>query len=105
LHHERNVLSAILDTASALVVVLDTTGKIVRFNRACEQLTGFSSEEARGRHVWDLFLPPAEVESFKTLFARISESQSRTEFESSWVRRDGTQRIIAWSAPSLTRRS
>ena len=101
LHHERNVLSAILDTATALVVVLDTAGKIVRFNRACEQLTGFSSEEARGRHVWDLFLVPAEVEAFKTLFARIFENQSRTEFEGSWVRRDGTQRIIAWSATFL----
>ena len=101
LHHERNVLSAILDTASALVVVLDPSGKIVRFNRACEQLTGFSSEEARGQPVWDLFLVPAEVESFKTLLRGIVESRSRTEFESSWVRRDRTQRVIAWSATVL----
>ena len=101
LHHERNVLSAILDTAGALVVVLDPAGRIVRFNRACEQLTGFASEAARGKHVWDLFFVPREIESFKTLFARIFESQSRTEFESSWVRPDGTQRIIAWSATVL----
>src|SRR6516165_12581032 len=101
LHHERNVLSAILVTAGALVVVLDPAGRIVRFNRACEQLTGFSSEAARGKHVWDLFFVPREIESFKTLFVRIFESQSRTEFESSWVRPDGAQRIIAWSATVL----
>ncbi|MBH8554466.1 CHASE3 domain-containing protein [Nostocaceae cyanobacterium CENA357] len=37
LHKERNFISAVLDTASALVAVLDSQGKIVRFNQACEQ--------------------------------------------------------------------
>jgi PAS domain S-box-containing protein len=101
LQHERNVLSAILDTAGALVVVLDPAGKIVRFNRACERLTGVSSEEARGRHVWELFLAPQDIEPFKAQLAQIFDSQSRTEFESSWMRRDGAQRVIAWSATVL----
>ena len=38
---ERNVLSAILDTVGALVVVLDPEGRIMRFNRACEPLVRF----------------------------------------------------------------
>src|SRR5580698_1362994 len=33
---ERNFVSAVLDTVGALVVVFDTAGLIVRFNRACE---------------------------------------------------------------------
>ena len=40
LEDERNVVSAILDTVGALVVVLDREGRIVRFNRACEQMSG-----------------------------------------------------------------
>jgi PAS domain S-box-containing protein len=40
LQDERNVVSAILDTVGALVVVLDREGRIVRLNRACEQMTG-----------------------------------------------------------------
>ena len=40
LQEERNVVSAILDTVGALVVVLDPDGRIVRFNRACERSTG-----------------------------------------------------------------
>ena len=42
LHQERNVLSAILDTVGALVLVLNSEGRIVRFNRACERLSGYS---------------------------------------------------------------
>jgi PAS domain S-box-containing protein len=101
LQHERNVLSAILDTAGAVVVVLDPTGKIVRFNRACEQLTGVSSDEAQGKHVWELFLSPQDIDPFKATLREAFDSQSRTEFESSWMRRDGSQRVMAWSATVL----
>ena len=65
LQEERNVVSAILDTVGALVVVLDPEGRIVRFNRACEQTTGYSLEEVRGKRIWDLFLLPEEVEPFQ----------------------------------------
>ena len=40
LEEERNVVTAILDTVGALVIVLDPEGRIVRFNRACERSTG-----------------------------------------------------------------
>ena len=68
LQEERNVLSAILDIVGALIVVLDPAGRIVRFNRTCEQTTGYSFEEVRGKYVWDLFLMPEEVDNFKAIF-------------------------------------
>jgi len=37
LQKERNVVSAILHTVGALVVVLDPEGEIIRINRACEE--------------------------------------------------------------------
>jgi len=101
LQDERNVVSAILDTVGALVVVLDREGRIVRLNRACEQMTGKSLEQAQGQRVWDLFLVPEEKEQFQTIFQQICDHQSRTEYESSWVARDGSQRTIAWSAAVL----
>src|SRR6202043_920198 len=62
LQDERNVLSAILDIVGALIVVLDRKGRIVRFNRTCEQTTGYSFAEAQGKYVWDLLLLPEEAE-------------------------------------------
>src|SRR5262249_28425566 len=101
LQEERNVVSAILDTVGALVVVLNREGQIVRFNRACEQITGKSFEEARGQTIWDLFMVPHEQEHFKELFQRIEAPQSRTKYESSLLASDGSQRTIAWSAAVL----
>jgi PAS domain S-box-containing protein len=101
LQKERNVASGILDTVGALVVVLDREGRIVRFNRACQQMTGKSFEEARGQTIWDLFMIPDEQDHFKKLFQRIEDTQSRREYESSLVTADGSHRTIAWSAALL----
>jgi PAS domain S-box-containing protein len=101
LHQERNLLSAILDTVGALVVVLDRQGRVIQFNRACEELTGYTFNEAQGKPIWELFLAPVEIEEFKLLFEKICEKAERAEYESCWIRYDGSPRTIAWSAAVL----
>ena len=101
LQEERNVVSAILDTVGALVVVLDSEGRVVRFNRACEQMTGQSFEEVRGHRLGERFVVPAERQQFETIFQGIRNNPARTEYESSWVARDGSHRTIAWSTAVL----
>ena len=101
LQDERNVVSAILDTVGALVVVLDAEGRIVRLNRACEQMTGHSIERARDQCLWDLFVVPEEREQFRIFFREFCNNPSRIEYESSWLARDGSRRTIAWSAAVL----
>jgi PAS domain S-box-containing protein len=98
LKKERNFISAVLDTADALVMVLNRKGRIVRFNRACEQVTGYSFEEVKRKYWWDLFLPPEEVELFKAEFEKLWLNQlPQQRYESHWVTKDGRQRFIAWS--------
>jgi PAS domain S-box-containing protein len=101
LREERNFVSAIFDTVGALVVVADREGRIVRFNRACEQIMGYSVDESRGKSIWDLFVAPQEAGQFRDLFLRTRETMTRTEYDSCWVARDGKRRVIAWSAAVL----
>jgi PAS domain S-box-containing protein len=101
LQEERNLVSAIFDTVGALVIVLDREGRIVRFNRACAQMTGYRLEESAGNCIWDLFVAPAEAGEFRNLFFQIRDKLPRSEHESCWVTRDGKERVIAWSAAVL----
>jgi PAS domain S-box-containing protein len=101
LKQERNFISAILDTASALVLVVDLEGKIIRFNRACEQTTGYLFEEVKGRKFWDLFLIPEEIEPVKAEFASLKNGNFPNEYENYWLTRDGRRRLIAWSNTAL----
>lgn len=101
LQEERNVVTAILDTVGALVMVLDSDGRIIRFNRTCEQITGYSFAEVQGKIIWDLFLVPENAERFKSSFKKTLFHHSPQEYESGWVTRNGVQRIIAWSTTML----
>ncbi len=94
---ERNFVSAILDTANALIVVLDEQGRIVRFNRACEQITGYSFDDVKERYFWDILLLPEEVEPVKAVFQKLQAGQFPNKYENYWVSRDGSSRLISWS--------
>src|ERR1700734_240122 len=61
LQEERNVVSAILHTVGALVVVLGPDGRIIRSNRACERIGGYSADAMRGRLFGELFSIPADL--------------------------------------------
>ena len=101
LQEERNVVSAILDTVGALVVVLDPAGRIIRFNRACEQTTGYAFEEVRYKYVWELFTVTDEADHFRAIFEQMRAGQVQNEYESHWVTRDGSRRLISWSGTAL----
>jgi PAS domain S-box-containing protein len=105
LQEERNVLSAILDTVGALIVVLDPQGRIVRFNRACERTTGFSFADVRGKFLPDLFLNPEESDGFRGIMHELQSGQKPAEFESSWLTWNGTTRRIAWTTTVLEGKS
>ncbi|MBZ0105544.1 MAG: EAL domain-containing protein [Sulfuricella denitrificans] len=102
LRNERNFISAVLDTQGALVAVLDSEGRIVRFNHTCEKTTGYSHEEAMGRHVWDFLLPQGEVESVKAVFARLQAGDFPNRHENHWLTKNGELRLVNWSNTALT---
>jgi PAS domain S-box-containing protein len=101
LQEERNFVSAILDTVGALVVVLDSEGRILRFNPACELTTGYSMEEVQGKCIWDLFLLPEETDRFRATFEVLRTDLLPQDYQTSWVTRHGDQRLIAWSSTLL----
>lgn len=105
LQKERNFVSAILNTSGALVIVLDPQGKIVRFNRACEELTGRTFDEVKGRKFWELFILKEEMASVKKVFSHLKSGQFPSNYENFWIARNGEKRLIAWSNTALVDRN
>jgi len=97
LRRQRDFVANVLNTARALIVVIDGEGRVVDFNPACTALTGYTTEEAAGRHYWDVFVPPEEREERRRLVAEVRAGRELTEFESVWLTRSGQRRTIAWT--------
>jgi len=51
--------SVILDTALDAVISIDEAGRVVEFNQAASRIFGYGREEALGRVLGDLIVPPA----------------------------------------------
>jgi PAS domain S-box-containing protein len=98
---ERDFVSAVLDTEGALVVVLDRQGRILRFNRACEELTGYSAAEMRGRVFWESLVPPEDLPVVREVWAALHSGSAHHTHEHRWLTKDGSRRLIAWSTSTL----
>ncbi len=75
LKQERDFSAALLDTLGALVVVLDQEGRIVRFNQACEMITGYSFAEVEGKS-FAIFLLPEEQDAVREAFQKLRQGDS-----------------------------
>ena len=99
LQWERNFIQSVLDTASSLVIVTDTEGRILKFNRACEILTGQPSVLARGKIFWD-FCAPEDADECKQFF-QSSGSEGNLGCEIHWLSATGTVRLTSWCKHNL----
>jgi two-component system, OmpR family, sensor histidine kinase VicK len=98
---ERNFVAAVLNTISALVLVFDTAGRIVRFNRACETISGYTFADLAGRSFPEELFPPGERETAIRIFEEVRAGNANQSYEMDWRTKAGRTRRIAWTATSL----
>jgi PAS domain S-box-containing protein len=93
----RPVDAVVLETVAAVVVVLDAHGPVVEFNRAAEELTGYSSEEVCGCVVSETGLIAQDEQSgFRQTVARLNAGELPDRCESDWMTKDGRRRLLSW---------
>jgi PAS domain S-box-containing protein len=92
--------SAVLANAGALMLVLDREGRIRRFNKAAEELSGYRFNEVEGWFPWETVLPADEAqkiraEAFEDMI-NDPECDSST-YTNHWINKSGELRLINWS--------
>ena len=95
LKRQRDFISAVLDTVASIVVVLDGAGKIIRVNRAWEELTGYRFEDVRAHELWDYF------ENKDAARALLASPAPKMEFEEYLLTASNARRRLSWSCTSL----
>jgi diguanylate cyclase (GGDEF)-like protein/PAS domain S-box-containing protein len=96
---------AILDVVGAVVMAADPDGRLQYFNRAAQELTGFTEDEVLGRSVWDVLIPPEEAPGAREAFAHLAAGDAPYRYENDWLTRDGTRRRISFVNTFLRDRS
>lgn len=101
LKEERNFTNAVLNNAAPLIMVFDREGRLVRFNKACEALTGYRHEEAVGRSISDFVVDKTGGDIVQRLFPSNAQLVCPS-FEAYLISKNGEKRLIAWSSNVVT---
>jgi PAS domain S-box-containing protein len=91
---ERNFYNAIIETQGALVVVLNSNLEILRFNKACEEATGFSIDEVKGHKIWEL-IAEEDIAATKYHYGNLKCGQA-SEYENLISTKNGRKRYVNW---------
>jgi PAS domain S-box-containing protein len=74
---------------------LDASGKIVRFNTKCEEVSGRTEAEMIGQSVFGTVVPEDERQRVESVFARF-KTEKLVQEENDWVDTQGRRHRIEW---------
>ncbi|HEX6713123.1 MAG TPA: PAS domain S-box protein [Thermoleophilaceae bacterium] len=87
--------SAIMAAALDCVITIDHRGNVLEFNRAAEKTFGYTAEEAVGREMAELIVPPALRERHRNGLVRYLETEQEKvlgrRIEITGMRKDGSE--------------
>ena len=114
MQEEHEFITAVIDTSNSLVVVLDTSGKVVMLNKSCDEFMHRPHEEAIGGQIWDYFNITYKDSDLRDEINRVvsdvnvvsfpMESMFHSEWESLCCGSEGEERFIEWGFTRLADR-
>jgi len=95
---------SVIENANVLIAVMESEGKIAVWNKAAEEITGYSRAEAVGsRDIWKQLYPDSEYR--RTLTRQITEIISTKSYFANFETRIRTQtgetRVISWNTRQI----
>ena len=70
--HEQTFTRTVVNTAPIALVLCDDQGRIIRFNKTTELLTGYVDDQSTwGRYLWDVFLHSEDASEVEAAFRRV----------------------------------
>jgi diguanylate cyclase (GGDEF)-like protein/PAS domain S-box-containing protein len=100
LRQQRDLFDAVIDHAGALVIVVDRDGVVIRYNRACEELTGIAAERVLGRG-WEVLVAPDEAERIRVGLSSLGKTRQSIESTVRWLTSSGDELIIEWLSSAI----
>lgn len=98
---QQSRLAAIVTSSNDAVIGLRLDGTITDWNAAASKIFGYSIEEALGKPIQALLLPPDHVGEEETLLRHMAEGKSVAAFETFRRHRDGSPVAVSVAAAPI----
>ena len=92
-----DLMASILDVQDNLVILLNVKGEIIKFNKACVEVTGYSFSEVKNKKLWEVLIKKDEIEETKKVFNNLKAKNFPIEHENYLTTKDGNLKLISWT--------
>ncbi|HAE37804.1 MAG TPA: hypothetical protein DCG57_04095, partial [Candidatus Riflebacteria bacterium] len=96
LQSQRDFAEALVNTAQAIILVLDPQGNITHFNPYFEELSGYRLAEVRGKSCFSTFVAEKDRNSVTEIFAQAINDVPTVGIVSPVICKNGKKREIVW---------
>jgi len=93
---QRDFADTLVEIAQAIVLVLDTEGKVLRMNRFGRELTGYSAEELAGKDWIETMVPETERPAVRGLLEKALNVEPTWGSENVIHAKDGREILTRW---------
>lgn len=101
LRKSRDFAESLFNAAPGIVLILDTEGRIIRFNPYMEMVSEYLLEDVRGKYWMDVFAPANGRNDFSNASSPKNNQKIPTGNTSSIITKSGEKREIVWFDSTL----
>jgi PAS domain S-box-containing protein len=101
LQQERDFADNLIEAAQMIVMLVDTGGRVVRFNPYLEEVSGHRLRDVQGMDAIDVFLPEQDRDKIRDLFRGMFIKDRAAGYITPILSKQGGRRQVQWSARML----
>lgn len=95
---EKHFIETIIESANAVIAIIDRDGTMVKLNRYGEKFTGYTQEEiSQEPYKWKSLLPQNIRENVVQIITKAKEGKLVKSYQNEWISKSGEQRMFEWS--------
>jgi diguanylate cyclase (GGDEF)-like protein/PAS domain S-box-containing protein len=96
LAQEKSFSDGLINSTDLFVLLLDTQGRILRFNPFAERVTGYSEKEITGKSWIEYLFRETEKQDMRRLFDRVKSGQYVRQKQANILHKDGHEVELIW---------
>jgi PAS domain S-box-containing protein len=102
LEKAKDYAESLIQTANAMVIVMDAEGRVTTFSKEAEKITGYTREELEGRSWFETIVPKDRYPEVWDEFNRLMAGGFPAKFDNMILTKSGEERYISWQNSQLT---
>ena len=85
------------DLKHSLVLSIDQKDKIIKFNKECEKILGFSNKEVLNKQFFDILIPDKFIKKWRNNLKQIRKNKLKDDFKLPLLCKNAEDIMILWS--------